>query len=95
MKTLQDKQNAVLTLLEESILLTYQQKLDIVEMFPTLTEEQIDALGKFLATEEKIREEYGTDIQKGVEKILNEIVGENVTNPSVDNSVYIGTGKPS
>lgn len=95
MNSLQDKQNAVLTLLEDSVLLSYEQKLDLIENFPTLTEEQIDALGKFLAAEEKIREEFGEDIQKGVEKVLTEIVGEDVTMPPGDNRVYVGTGKAS
>lgn len=87
MKTIKEKQNALLTLLEESILLSYEQKLDIIENFPLLNEEQIDALGQFLAAEEKIREEFGEDIQKGVEKVLSDIVGEPITD---DNTVYVG-----
>ncbi len=92
MKTLEEKQNAVLTLLEGSILLTYEQKLDLVENFPKLTQVQIDALGNFLAAEERIRDEYGQDIQKGVEKVLSEIVGQTVIDEG--NQVYVGTGKP-
>lgn len=87
---MKEKQNAVMTLLEGSVLLSYEQKLDLVENFPLLSEEQIDALGSFLSSEEKIREEFGEDIQAGVEKVLTEIVGEPVTN---NNTVYIGTGK--
>lgn len=79
------KRDALLTLIEASILLSYEQKLDIIENFPLLSEEQIDALGKFLATEEKIREEFGEEIQKGVEKVLSEIVGD-------ENKVYVGSG---
>ncbi len=90
MKTLHEKRDALLILLEGSVLLSYEQKLDLVENFPLLSEEQIDALGSFLSSEEKIREEFGEDIQAGVEKVLTEIVGEPVTD---NNTVYIGTGK--
>lgn len=75
-------------------MLSYEQKLDIIDIFPTLTEEQIDALGAFLSTEQKIREEFPEDIQKGVESVLTDIVGEQVTMPSDDNKVYVGTGRP-
>lgn len=92
MKTLKEKQNALMILLEGSILLSYEQKLDIIDEFPRLTEEQIDALGKFLAAEEKIREEFPEDIQKGVESVLTQIVGQPV---GEDNRVYVGTGRPS
>lgn len=92
-KTLRQKQDALLILIEESILLSYEQKLDIIDEFPRLTEEQIDALGSFLAAEEKIREEFPEDIQKGVERVLSQIVGEKIETP--DNKVYIGMGKPS
>lgn len=91
MKTLRQKQDAVMILIEGSILLSYEQKLDIIDEFPRLNEEQIDALGAFLAAEEKIREEFPEDIQKGVEKVLSEIVGEKI---EATNTVYIGVGKP-
>ena len=94
MKTKQEKQNALLILIEESILLSYEQKLDIIDEFPRLTEEQIDALGAFLAAEEKIREEFPQDLQKGVEKVLSEIVGEKIESPAPDNKVYVGVGRP-
>lgn len=92
MSTISEKQDAALTLLEGSILLSYEQKLDLLEIFPTLTEEQLDALGKFLAAEEKIRQAYGEDIQKGVEKVLTNIVGVPLSDES--NKVYVGTGRP-
>jgi hypothetical protein len=95
MTTLSEKRTAILTLLEGSVLLSYEQKLDIIDIFPKLTEAQIDALGKFLAAEEKIREDFPEDVQKGVESILSQIVGESVTMPPDDDTVYIGTGKPS
>jgi len=87
---MKEKQNAVMTLLEGSVLLSYEQKLDLVENFPLLDEEQIDALGSFLSSEEKIREEFGEDIQNGVEKVLTNIVGEPITD---DKTVFIGMGK--
>lgn|GEM_PF-3457489 len=90
MTTMKEKQNAVMTLLEGSVLLSYEQKLDLVENFPLLDEEQIDALGSFLSSEEKIREEFGEDIQNGVEKVLTNIVGEPITD---DKTVFIGMGK--
>ncbi len=83
-----------MTLIESSMLLSYSQKLDIIDAFPLLTEEQIEALGKFLATEEKIREEFPEDIQKGVESVLTQIVGEPIKAPSAT-AVYVGTGKAS
>lgn len=82
-------------LIEGSILLSYEQKLDIIDEFPRLTEEQIDALGAFLAAEEKIREEFPEDIQKGVESVLTQIVGEQVAMPGDDNKVLVGIGRPS
>lgn len=88
---MKEKQNAVMTLLEGSVLLSYEQKLDLVENFPLFTEEQIDALGNFLAAEERLRQDFGEDIQKGVEKVLNDIVGEKVTQN--ENTVYVGVGK--
>lgn len=91
MNTMKEKQNAVMTLLEGSVLLSYEQKLDLVENFPLFTEEQIDALGNFLAAEERLRQDFGEDIQKGVEKVLNDIVGEKVTQN--ENTVYVGVGK--
>lgn len=91
MTSFKDKQNALMILIEESILLSYEQKLDLIDEFPKLTEEQVDALGAFLATEEKIREEFPEDIQKGVEKVLSEIVGEKI---EAANTVYVGMGKP-
>lgn len=94
MKTIKEKQDALLILIEESILLSYEQKLDIIDEFPKLSEEQIDALGAFLAAEEKIREEFPEDIQKGVESVLSQIVGEKIEAPE-DNKVYVGVGKPS
>jgi hypothetical protein len=93
MKTMEEKQNAVLTLLEDSVLLTYEQKMDLIENFPLLTEEQIDALGAFLASEEKIREEFGEDIQAGVQKVLKQITGEQIS--WNEKNVYVGTGRPS
>jgi len=93
MKTEIEKQNALMTLIDGSILLSYEQKLDMIDEFPRLTEEQIDALGKFLAVEEQMREEFPEDIQKGVESVLTQIVGEPVVGD--DNRVYVGVGKPS
>ncbi len=95
LKLRQAKQDAVLTLLEDSILLSYEQKLDLIDTFPLLTEEQINALGAFLAAEEKVRQEFPEDIKEGVEKVLSEIVGEDVSMPSDDRTVYVGVGKPS
>jgi len=94
MKTLEEKRNALLTLIEGSILLSYGQKLDIIDTFPSLTEEQIDALGKFLATEEQARELFADDIKKGTEQVLSDIVGEDITKAS-DNAVFVGSGKAS
>lgn len=94
-KTLRQKQDAALILLEESMLLSYEQKLDLIDEFPRLTESQIDALGSFLSVEEKIREEFPEDIQKGVEKVLSEIVGEKISTQSDDDKVFVGVGKPS
>lgn len=91
-KTLRQKQDALLMLIEESILLSYEQKLDIIDEFPRFTEEQIDALGAFLAAEEKIREEFPEDIQKGVESVLSQIVGEKIE--ASNNTVYVGVGRP-
>lgn len=86
------QQSAVLTLLEESILLSYDQKLELVDAFPSLSSEQIDAIGQFLAKEEQIREEYGDDIKLGVEKVLKEITSNDEEERK---QVYVGVGKPS
>jgi len=86
------QQSAVLTLLEESILLSYDQKLELVDAFPSLSEEQIDAIGHFLSTEEQIREEYGDDIKLGVEKVLKEITSNDEEERK---QIYVGVGKPS
>ena len=95
MTTFKDKQNALMILIEDSILLSYEQKLDIIDEFPRLTESQIDALGSFLAAEEKIKEEFPEDIQKGVESVLSQIVGEKIEETKDDNKIYIGIGKAS
>ena len=86
------QQSAVLTLLEESVLLSYDQKLELVDAFPSLSDEQIDAIGQFLATEEQIREEYGDDIKLGVENVLKQITNSDEEDRK---QVYIGVGKPS
>ncbi len=86
-----EKQNAVMTLLEESVLLSYEQKLDIVDMFPKLSEEQIDALGSFLSAEERIREEFSDDIEEGVKNVLAKIATDEPDDE--DNRVYVGSGK--
>ena len=94
MNTIESKRNAVMTLMEPSVLLSYQQKLDLIDEFPKLSEEQLDALGGFLSMEEGIREEFPEDIEKGVETVLSAIVGKDVTSPS-DNTVFVGVGKPT
>lgn len=91
MSKLVEKQNAVMTLLEESVLLSYEQKLDIVDMFPKLSEEQIDALGSFLSAEERIREEFSDDIEEGVKNVLAKIATDEPDDE--DNRVYVGSGK--
>lgn len=80
-----------MTLLEESVLLSYEQKLDIVDMFPKLSEEQIDALGSFLSAEERIREEFSDDIEEGVKNVLAKIATDEPDDE--DNRVYVGSGK--
>jgi len=91
MSKLVEKQNAVMTLLEESVLLSYEQKLDIVDMFPKLSAEQIDALGSFLSAEERIREEFSDDIEEGVKNVLAKIATDELDDE--DNRVYVGSGK--
>lgn len=93
MNTRIERQNAVMTLLEDSMLLSYEQKLDIVDLFPKLNSEQIDALGSFLAAEERIREEFPDDIEEGVRSILAKIVRDEPDDE--DNRVYVGSGKAS
>ena len=88
MNTQEEKRKAVLTLIESSVLLSYTQKLDLIEQYPLLTQDQLDALGKFLATEEKIREDFGEDIEQGMERVLETIVGAPVSPPK---TVYVGS----
>lgn len=94
MNTIETKRNAVMTLIEPSVLLSYQQKLDLIDEFPKFSEDQLDVLGGFLSMEERIREEFPEDIQTGVETVLSAIVGKDV-GPESDNTVFVGVGKPT
>lgn len=92
MDTLATKQSALLVLIEDSILLSYGQKLTLLEEFASLNEQQIDALGQMLAAEEQMKTDFAPEILKGMDGVLASIV----TPDSVDaNTVYVGVGKPS
>ena len=86
------KQSALLVLIEESTLLSYAQKLALLEEFPTFNQEQIDALGDLLAMEEQLKEEFAPEIQMGVDDVLARIVSPDPVNT---NAVYVGVGKPT
>lgn len=82
------KQSALLALIEESTLLSYGQKLTLLEEFSTFTEKQMDALAEMLMLEEDIIAEYSEDIKKGITDVLESFVVPD------ENAVYVGVGRP-
>lgn len=82
------KQSSLLALIEESTLLSYGQKLTLLEEFPTFTEEQMGALAEMLMLEEDIVAEYSEDIKKGITDVLESFVAPD------ENAVYVGVGRP-
>lgn len=72
-----NKKTALLTLLENSFWINDAEKLKIISKIDTLSEEQLDTLGKFLADERNTMLKDGDQIIENSQKIL-ETIGEAV-----------------
>ena len=72
-----DKKTALLTLLENSFWIDDPTKLKVIDQIDTLTEEQIDELGKFLVAERDYMIEHEDEVLAKSQKIL-EIIGQAV-----------------
>lgn len=79
-----NKKVALITLIEASMVLTPEEKLDLIDGVPGLNEFQVDALGKFLAIERQTLLDNELYIMEDVRRKL-----------SNDNTVYVGVGKPN
>jgi len=83
-----NKKIALVDLLQESILLTAEQKLRILDQLPMFNEKQVDALGKLLALEQRFIETHNDDIKANMNTIYETFLQKELPEP-----VYVGTGK--
>ncbi len=79
-----DKKTALLTLLENSFWIDDPTKLKVIDQIDTLTEEQIDELGKFLVAERDYMIEHEDEVLAKSQKILEIISQAVVDNQTTD-----------
>lgn len=86
-----DKKLALVTLVEHSIVLSDEAKLALLAKMDTITDEEVEKLGAFLATER----DYVLENQDGIKKSVAEVMQELASyTPEPKEQVYVGTGKP-
>jgi len=73
MPTLEEKKDALETLIHQSILLDETKKPDLVYKIPQMSEEDIDALGQFLALEVKNAEQFYEENLPKLEKFIDQL----------------------
>lgn len=98
-----NKKVALVILIRHSILLPDDSKLALLEQIQSMNDRQVDALGKFLATEREIALGSEQEIQAHVDEFVKELeinaqkglqaVPQSANLDKVD-QVYIGSGKP-
>ena len=77
-----DKKTALITLLDNSFWISDPDKVIILQKIDTLTEEQIDSIGKFLVSERDFMLANEAQILDRTQKIL-EIIGQDVVENSL------------
>lgn len=65
-----DKKSALKVLIEESIIISEDVKEPLINKIPSLTDEEVDTLGTFLAMEQKELLENEEEIEKNVAALL-------------------------
>ena len=79
---------ALVTLIEASILLSDEDKLELMDEVPAMTDQRVEALGKFLSMEREFAIEHETAIRAHMQALLDNLDAQS------DKRVYVGTGKP-
>lgn len=83
-----NKKVSLVTLIEASITLSDDDKLALIDRVPSLNEKQVDALGKFFATERQLILDHKSQILVQFDALLAELGKK-------DNRVLVGSGKPN
>ena len=87
-----NKKIALVHLIEESLLLSSGQKLELLDMVAGFTQKQVDALGKFLVSEQEFlldnQEEILTHTQSMIETLTGKVLAPG------ENQLLVGKGKP-
>ncbi len=83
-----NKKVALVTLIEASVLLTDDDKLTLIDRVPALTDQQVDVIGKYLAAERQFVLGHKKELSDSFDAMLEELV-------KGQDTVYVGTGKPS
>lgn len=73
MPTLEEKKDALEILIHQSVLLDESKKPELVYKIPQMSEEDIDALGQFLAMEVKNAEKFYEENLPKLEKFIDQI----------------------
>lgn len=85
-----DKKLALVTLIERSIALSDEAKLALFEKIETMTDEDAEKLGAFLAAERDYVLENEDGIKKSVAEVMDDLAKYT---PEPKEQVYVGTGK--
>ncbi len=80
-----DLKIALVGLIKNSILLSSEEQLKLLDLVPSLNQKQIGALGKFLTQERDLWFKHGDTVLQQTEKILSDFS---------DEQVLVGTGTP-
>ena len=65
-----NKKIALTHLIEASILFTDEDKLSLIRYVPSLTDKEVDTLGKYLASERQFVLDHETEITEQMEELL-------------------------
>lgn len=84
-----NKEVALVTLIQSSIIFSDEDKLDLINKVPSYTDRQVEQLGKFLATERQFVLDHEKDIRGHLDTLLTEL------EKPENEKVFVGTGKPS
>ena len=87
-----NKKLALVTLLEASLMLTAEEKLDLIDAVPGLNDRQVDALGVCLARERELVLANEPAVMSDIQKKLDDIANQDEQRPD---TIYVGVGKPS
>lgn len=81
---------ALITLIDASIVATLEEKLVLIDMVPSLTDAQVDALGKYFARERELTLAQENEIMDSITRTLSQTSPNDAED---DSHVYVGSGK--